>query len=69
MIISFHEGSTVQRLFIDEITAINKWELVLKKMADTYYEFQRYRSHPRFRQVLTHNFNNKKDMDLSALVL
>lgn len=34
----------------------------LKIMADKYYEFQRYRSHPRFRQVLNHDFDNKKDM-------
>lgn len=33
-----------------------------KEVADTYYEFQRYRSHPRFRQVLTHIFN-KKDLE------
>jgi len=31
-------------------------------MADIYYEFQKYHSHPRFRQVLAHNFDNKKDM-------
>lgn len=34
-----------------------------KIMTDTYYGFQRYRSHPRFRHVLTHNFNNKEDLD------
>lgn len=34
-----------------------------KKMAESYYEFRRYRSHPRFKEVLAHNFNNKKDID------
>lgn len=38
-------------------------QLQLKKMAVNYYEFQRYRSHPRFRQLLDHNFNNKKDIE------
>lgn len=30
----FHKNAPVRRIFIDEITAIPKWELILKKLAD-----------------------------------
>ncbi len=34
LLASFNKESKVRRIFVDEITAINKWEIALKRMAD-----------------------------------